>query len=136
MPRDTTYRDGYGFLLAHQNDEPLPASDAGVEQVTLQHRVVLRHDRDYDGALLRALDLMNVRRIGRYQGIKVAEAIGDRSPLELGDQFSVMRVNISLWPGCRPGPGVAAGQHLGHANRFRQLPGRDCIPMWEGAGNA
>jgi hypothetical protein len=41
MPRDTTYRDGYGFLLAHQNDEPLPASDAGVEQVTLQHRVVL-----------------------------------------------------------------------------------------------
>ena len=36
--------DGHGLLLPHQNDKPLAARDACVEQITLQHGVVLRHN--------------------------------------------------------------------------------------------
>jgi hypothetical protein len=93
-PQTLRYRDGDGFPLTHQNDKPLTASDAGIEQVTLQHRVMLRHDRDHKSGYSEPWLLRIVRRIGRYQGIKVAEAIGDRSPLELGDQFTVIRLNI------------------------------------------
>jgi hypothetical protein len=56
---DAAHRDGDGLLLAHQNDKPLTAGDAGIEQITLQHRVVLGHDRDHDGWVFRALALMD-----------------------------------------------------------------------------
>ena len=41
--RDVAHRDGDGLLLPDQHDQPLAAGDAGVEQVPLQHGVVLGH---------------------------------------------------------------------------------------------
>src|SRR6267154_542602 len=64
-------------LLSDQHDQPLPAGDAGVEKVPLQHGVVLRHDRDDYGGVFRALGFMNRGGISGHQGIEFAEAIGD-----------------------------------------------------------
>ena len=41
--RDVAHRDGDGFLLADENNQPFAARDARIEQITLQHGVVLRH---------------------------------------------------------------------------------------------
>ena len=41
--RDVEHRDGDGLLLPNENDKPLASCDPGVEQITLQHGVVLRH---------------------------------------------------------------------------------------------
>ena len=42
-----------GLLLSNQNHKPLAARDAGIEQITLQHGIVLRHDRDHHGWVFR-----------------------------------------------------------------------------------
>src|SRR5215207_668025 len=44
--RNVAHRDGHGLLLPDQDDQPLPARNAGVEQVPLQHGVMLREHRD------------------------------------------------------------------------------------------
>src|SRR5262249_28768475 len=44
--RDVAHRDGDGFLLPDQHDQPLAACDAGVEKVPLQHGVMLCEHRD------------------------------------------------------------------------------------------
>src|SRR6266496_1051819 len=93
-PRDAAYRDGDGFLLANQNDKPLTAGNAGIEQVALQHGVVLRHDRDHNGWIFRALALMDGRGVGRHQGVEFAKAIGDRASVEPGDELAVIRLNV------------------------------------------
>jgi hypothetical protein len=36
--------DGDGLLLADENHEPLAGGEAGVEEISLQHRVVLGED--------------------------------------------------------------------------------------------
>src|SRR4051812_6294222 len=62
--RYVTDCDGDGLLLSDQHDELFTARNAGIEQVPLQHRVVLRHNGNDDGGVLRALALMDGRRIG------------------------------------------------------------------------
>jgi hypothetical protein len=83
-PGDAAHRDGNGFLLADQNDKPLAAGNAGIQQIALQHGVVLGHDRDLDGWIFGALALMDGRGIGRHQGVEFAKAVGDRTPIETG----------------------------------------------------
>jgi hypothetical protein len=92
-PGGAADRDGNGFLLANQNDKPLTTGNAGIEQITLQHGVVLRHDRHHDGGVFRALALVDGRRIGRHQGVELAKAVGDRTPIETGGEFAVVRLN-------------------------------------------
>ena len=41
----------------HQHHQPLAPSDGGVQQISLQHRVVLRRDRDDKGRIFRSLAL-------------------------------------------------------------------------------
>jgi len=50
-PRHVAHGNRDGFLLADQHDEALPSGDAGIEQVALQHRVVLVQHGDYDGGV-------------------------------------------------------------------------------------
>jgi len=54
-PRDVAYSNRDRLLLANQHDQSLPSGHAGVEQVPLQHRVVLGQNRDYDGRVFGAL---------------------------------------------------------------------------------
>jgi hypothetical protein len=71
MSRDAAHGDGDGFLLANQHDKRFAAGDTRLEQITLKHGVVLRHDRDDDGRVFRALTLMNGRGVGRHQRVKL-----------------------------------------------------------------
>src|SRR5208282_4247143 len=57
--RNIANGDRNGLLLADENHEPLAAGEAGVEQISLQHWVVLGHDRDDHGGILRALALVD-----------------------------------------------------------------------------
>jgi hypothetical protein len=51
-------RDGDGLFLADQHDEPLASGDAGIEQVPLQHGIVLGHDGNDHRWVFRALALV------------------------------------------------------------------------------
>jgi hypothetical protein len=83
------HRDGDGFLLAHQNHKALTAGDG----------VVLGHDRDHHGGVFRALALMDGCCVGRHQGVELAKAAGDRTPIETGGEFAFVRLNTMspLW---------------------------------------
>src|SRR5258707_3915763 len=86
--RDIAYRDSNGLFLADQDDQLLAAGDTGVEQVPLQHRIMLSHDWNYRGRVFRALALVNGRRIGRYQGVEFTESIGDGLGVEARGEFT------------------------------------------------
>jgi hypothetical protein len=69
-PRDIAHRDGNGLLLSNQHHEPLPSGDSGVEEIALQHSVMLGEHWDDHGGIFRPLALVNGRRIGRHQYIE------------------------------------------------------------------
>ena len=52
---------------ADQHDQLLAAGDPGIEEVSLQHGVVLRHHRDDHGGIFRALAFVDGRRVGGHQ---------------------------------------------------------------------
>jgi hypothetical protein len=60
-PRHVANRDGDSLLLTDQHDPLLAPSDAGIEQISLWHGVVLRHDRDDHGRIFRALAVVDGR---------------------------------------------------------------------------
>src|ERR1700730_12948151 len=93
-PCNTTDCDSDGLALADQDHQALTPGDPGVEQITLQHGVVLGHDRDDHSRVFRALTLVYGRGVGRHQGVKLAEAIRDQAPLEAGGELAGVRVNI------------------------------------------
>jgi hypothetical protein len=91
---DIADRNGNRFLLSNQHDQFLAPGDPGVEQITLQHSVVLRHDRDYHGRVFRALALVNGCGVSRHQGVEFAEAISDKALVKGCGK-------LSAWPnGC------------------------------------
>jgi hypothetical protein len=53
-----------GLLLADKDHQPLAASNAGVEEVSLQHGIMLGQDRDDHGWILRTLALVDGGGIG------------------------------------------------------------------------
>jgi hypothetical protein len=67
---------------------------AGIKQITLQHGVVLRHDWDYHGRVFRPLALVNGCGVCGHQGVELAEAVGDRTPVEPGGSARCRRT----WP--------------------------------------
>jgi hypothetical protein len=77
--RHVAHSDRYRLLLADQHDQSLSSGHPGVEQVPLQHGVVLRQNRDNDGGILRALAFVNCRGIGRNQRRRSPSAT-DRGP--------------------------------------------------------
>ena len=93
-PRDVFYRDGDSLLLADQHDQPFAARDAGIEQVPLQHGVVLRHHGDYDCGIFRPLGFVDRGCVSWNEGIEFAEAICDGAPVEAGGELAVVRIDI------------------------------------------
>src|ERR1700690_682173 len=75
-PRNVANRNRDGLLLADQDHEPLAASNAGIEEVSLQHSVVLGEDRDDHGGIFGALALVDGGGIGGNQRVKFAKAVG------------------------------------------------------------
>src|SRR5438132_9726173 len=92
--RDVAYRDGDRLFLTDQHDQPFAARYAGVEQVPLQHRIVLGHDRDNDGWIFGALALVDRGGISRNQHVEFTKSVGDGSAVETSDKFSRIRIDI------------------------------------------
>src|SRR6266567_7396938 len=76
-------RNGERLPLANEHDEAPTACYPSVDQVPLQHRVVLRRQRDDHGRVFRTLALVDRRRVGKYQLVELAKAIGDFTALEV-----------------------------------------------------
>src|SRR6516225_6385424 len=93
-PRDIAHRNGDGLLLSNQHHEPLPSGDAGVEEIALQHGVMLREDWDNHGGIFRPLALVNGRRVGRHQHIEFTESVLDGSAVEANSNFPRIDVDI------------------------------------------
>jgi hypothetical protein len=69
--------DRYGLALADQNDQSFAAGDTRVQQIALQHGVVLGHDRDNDGWVFRALAFVDRRGVSRHERVQFAKAVGN-----------------------------------------------------------
>jgi len=78
------------FLLSDHHDQSLAPGDPGVEQITLQHGVVLRHDRNYHSRVFRALALVDGCGVSRQQGVEFAEAISDKPLIEGRGKLAVI----------------------------------------------
>jgi hypothetical protein len=87
--RDISDGDGDRLLLPDQHDQLLTPSDAGVEKVPLQHRVVLRHDRNDHGWIFRTLAFVDRRGIGGHQHVQFSKPVGDGSALKVGDELAI-----------------------------------------------
>jgi hypothetical protein len=48
-----------------------------MDQVPLQHRIVLSAEGDYDGRVFRALALVDRRCVGKHELVEFAEAVRD-----------------------------------------------------------
>jgi len=46
--RPDAYRDSDRLFLTDQDNQLFPSGDAGIQQVALQHGLVLRHNGNYD----------------------------------------------------------------------------------------
>src|ERR1700722_5916354 len=93
-PRNVTNRNRDGLLLADQDHEPLAAGNAGVEEISLQHGIVLGQDRDHHGGILRPLALVDSDGISGDQGVKLTEAIGHRPPVEACHEFARLGIDV------------------------------------------
>src|ERR1700730_6685969 len=74
--------------------ELLASSDAGIEQISLQHGVVLRHDWDHHGRIFRALAFVDGRGVGRNQRVEFAKPVSDAAAVEAGGELAVIGINI------------------------------------------
>jgi hypothetical protein len=59
--------------VADENHKPLATRDAGVEEISLQHCILLREDRDDHDGIFRPLALVDGGGIGGNQRVKLAE---------------------------------------------------------------
>jgi len=72
----------------------LPRVTPVVEEVPLQHGVVLGHYRDDDGGLLRALAFVNRRSIGRHQRVEFAKAVSNGTAVKAAVKLARLGVYI------------------------------------------
>src|SRR6516165_1709663 len=87
------HRDRQRLPLPDEDDEAFAARQAGVDQVPLQHRVVLGGQRNDHGRILRALALVDRYRVGKNQLVEFAKAVGDFTAVEIDDEFAFFQVN-------------------------------------------
>ena len=91
------HRDGDGLLLSDQHDELLPSGNAGVEQIALQHGVMLSEYWDDHSGIFRPLAFVNGRRIGWHQHIEITVSVLDGSPVEA--HCELPRIGIEIIDG-------------------------------------
>jgi hypothetical protein len=80
--------------VTYQHHQALAACDAGVEQVPLQHGVVLGQHRDDDRGILGPLALVDGRGIGRHQRVEFPKSVGDGTAVEAGGEFAGIGIDI------------------------------------------
>src|SRR5262245_33558023 len=92
--RNVAYGNGDGLLLSNQHYQPLAPSDARIKEVPLQHGVMLRHDRNNHGWILRALTLMNGSSVRGHQHVELAKPVGDGSAVKVDNELALRRIDI------------------------------------------
>src|SRR5262249_38098133 len=80
--------DRYRLSLSDQNDQTPAAREAGVEQVSLQHGIVLRQHRNHDRRVFRALALVDRDGVGRHQRVELTEAVAHQTAVETHYQLA------------------------------------------------
>lgn len=88
-------RDGYGLLLAEQDHQTLSARDASVEQVTLEHGIVLRQDGNDDNRIFGPLRFVDRGCIGENHLVKFAELEREREAVEINALISPVSRSIA-----------------------------------------
>src|ERR1039458_3158994 len=89
-----THGDGDRLLLADQHNQPLAACHSGVEQVPLEHGVVLCQDGDDDRGILRALAFVNFRSVSWHQRVELAEHACNGASVETCGELAGVWVDI------------------------------------------
>src|SRR5208282_1812363 len=79
--------------LSDEHHQPLAARHAGVDQVPLQHRVMLGAERNHDGWVLRSLALVDRRRVGKNQLVEFGEAVDHLSTVEVDRELALLHID-------------------------------------------
>src|SRR5208282_1327560 len=92
--RNIANGDRDGLLLADENHELLATGDASVEEIPLQHHVVLGQDGNDHGGIFGALALVDGGGIGGNQRVELAEAIGHRVSVEARHELARVGIDV------------------------------------------
>src|SRR5271165_86889 len=79
--------------LPDEHHQALPARHARIDQVPLQHWVVLRRQRDDHSRVFRPLALVDCCRIGQHQLIELAKAVSNFATLEVDAELAFLHVD-------------------------------------------
>src|SRR5437763_17171615 len=77
------YRDRQRLPLSNQHDEALAPGHTGVDQVSLQHPVVLGGDWDDHSRILGSLALVDRHGVGQHQLIEFGEPVNHLPTIEV-----------------------------------------------------
>jgi hypothetical protein len=97
-PRHVAHRDGDRFLLADNYEQLLAARDAGIEQVPLQHGVMLGEHRDDHGGIFRTLAFVDGRSVSEHQRVELAKSVCDRPTIKAGYELTRIGSTSSMVP--------------------------------------
>jgi hypothetical protein len=81
-------------LLSNYQDKTLAAGDAGINQIPLEHHVVLLGDGNHYDWIFRPLRLADGRRVIQHQFIQFAKRLGDDVLIESGRHFLLVLVDM------------------------------------------
>ena len=76
-----------GFCVAYYYDEGFSSGDGGVEDVALEHEVVLADDGEDDGGVFAALCFVDGDGVGEGEVVDVVEGIQGGAVFELDVEF-------------------------------------------------
>src|SRR6478752_3270658 len=103
------------------------ARDAGIEQVPLQHGVMLGEHRDDHGGIFRALAFVDGRSVGGHQHVELAKSVCDGPAIKARNELN--RVGVCALKRCTVLPGENPGrQTLAPAGSTRGGSGGDEWP--------
>jgi hypothetical protein len=87
-------RDRQCLPLPDKDNEAFAARNPGVDQISLQHRIVLRRQRDHHCRVFRALALVDCRRIREHQLIQLPKTVCDIAAVEIGVELAFLHVDV------------------------------------------
>src|SRR5690348_13587875 len=76
--------------LPDEDHEALATRHARIDQISLQHRIVLSGQRDHYSRVFRALTLVDRRRVGQHKLIELAKAVDHLATLKIDDKLALL----------------------------------------------
>src|SRR6516162_7635631 len=85
--------NGQRLPLSDQDDQSFASRHAGVDQVSLQHCVMLYRQRNNYGGIFGALAFVDCRCIGEHQFVEFAKAVDHLAPLEVDGDLAFLHID-------------------------------------------